>query len=53
MPESDDESQSEASYGSVHEYTSDEENEPEDTLHARKQRLIALLKEMESLLQNM
>ncbi len=43
MPHSDDESQSEASYGSVHEYTSDEENEPEDTLHDRKQRLLALL----------
>jgi hypothetical protein len=45
--------QSEAPYGSVHEYTSDEENEPEDTLHDRKQRLLALLTEMESLIEKM
>jgi hypothetical protein len=49
MPDSDDESQSEASYGS---HTSDSEHEEEDTLHDRKQRLLTLLKEMENIIKN-
>jgi hypothetical protein len=53
MPDSDDESQSEASDGSGHDYTSGSEHEEEATLHDRKQRLLALLQEMESLIQNM
>jgi hypothetical protein len=51
MPDSDDESQSEASDGSD-DYTSDSEHEEEDTLHDRKQRLLTLLKEMENIIKN-
>jgi hypothetical protein len=40
MPDSDDESQSEASYGS---HTSDSEHEEEETNYDRKQTVLALL----------
>jgi hypothetical protein len=50
MPDSDDESQSEASDGS---YTSDSEHEEEDSQHVRKQRLLTLLEEMENIIKNM
>jgi hypothetical protein len=53
MPDSDDESQSEASDGSVHDYTSGSEHEEEDRQHVRKQRLLTLLEEMENIIKNM
>jgi hypothetical protein len=52
MPDSDDESQSEASDGSD-DYTSDSGHEEEDTQHVRKQRLLTLLEEMENIIKKM
>ena len=57
MPYIDDESQHDGSYGSVHDYSSpddtDSEHEEEDTHHTRKQRVLALLQQMQDLIQSM
>ena len=57
MSDSDDGSQHDGSYGSVHDYSSsddiDSEHEEEDTHSDRKQTLLALLKQMEDLIQDM
>ena len=51
MPRINEGPQSDASDGSVHDYTSDSEHEEEDTQHVRKQ--MTLLEEMENIIKNM